>query len=424
MIVKSVTLPKFTIDHKIRSAYGRKNITQNKISYDPVSLVFHDDQADVIRNFWYDYYSFYYRDSDYADATYQGIHKYQSRPSFDWGYTPRPTVGYNNSNSNQPYQYIQAIRIYSMYQKNFSEYELINPMISSFKHGDHASAGTTEPMRHDMTIQYESVKYLTGYVTENNVGGFIDLHYDTVPSPIAPLNGTKLVDNGQGGYAQATDNITDLAGVNPLYGAIPVQTAIQALAGSGGISNALAAATSSGGSNFGGFSIPNLGSLTAGITNSAILSQQLQAAGAALVGTAASTLANGIIGGVAAGLGSQGTSIISLAAQVIANPTLALKTVINMATTYATGLVTNYVSNNIIAPLTNTLAGYATKFGQQIADNFINPITGSISSAFGEIGSSINFFTNTYINPILNPVPDFANTLTEFSPQAYISIDP
>ena len=64
MLVKSVTLPKFTIDTKTHNAYNRPNIVQNKIKYDPVSIMFHDDQGDRVRNFWYDYYSYFYRDPD------------------------------------------------------------------------------------------------------------------------------------------------------------------------------------------------------------------------------------------------------------------------------------------------------------------------------------------------------------------------
>jgi hypothetical protein len=154
MIVKSVSLPKYTIDVKAHNAYNRKNYVQNNIKYDPVTITFHDDQADNVKQFWYDYYSFYYRDPDYADATYQATHKYDRRASFDWGYTPRPTVGYNTYATNQPYQYIQAIRIYSLYQGNFSEYELINPIITNFKHGDLAN-GENNTLQNEMTVQFD-----------------------------------------------------------------------------------------------------------------------------------------------------------------------------------------------------------------------------------------------------------------------------
>ena len=64
MIVKSCTLPKFTIDTKIHNAYNRKNIVQNKINYEAVNISFRDDQAENVKQFWYDYYSYFYRDPD------------------------------------------------------------------------------------------------------------------------------------------------------------------------------------------------------------------------------------------------------------------------------------------------------------------------------------------------------------------------
>ena len=323
MIVKSVGLPKFTIDVKPHNAYNRKNFVQNSIKYEPVTITFHDDQADNVRNFWYDYYSFFYRDPDFADATYQAPHKYQSRPSFDWGYTPRPTVGYNNANGAQPYQYIQAVRIYSMYQGNFSEYELVNPIITTFKHGEHNNSGDAALLQHEMSLQFETVKYQTGYVTDNTVGGFIDLHYDSNPTPNP---------NSEGSVQPGTfpNTITDLA--NNSTAINPSLRTNQALA-SASFDTTGAFATALGGAvnvaartntNAGGVSIPSLGSLTQGLTSSAVLGQQLQAAGVNLVGSSVSKLANGVVGGVAAGLGSNGTAIVGLAAAAIKNPNACL----------------------------------------------------------------------------------------------------
>jgi len=406
MIVKSVNLPKYTIDTKIRNAYNRKNISQHKINYDAVNISFHDDQADNVRNFWYDYYSFFYRDSDYADATYQGTHKYQSRPSFDWGYTPRPTIGYNNANSNQPYQYIQAVRIYSLYQKNFSEYELINPTISAFKHGEHANSENGSLLEHQMTLQFESVKYYTGYVTENTVGGYIDLHYDRTPSPIAPPGGVDIVDDGHGGYTKAPDIITDLAGVNPLYGAVNNMPALTSFSNfSGAFASKIANATAlgaAGGVNIGGFTIPSIGGLSAGLTNSTVLKQQLTATAAGLAGTAAASLANGVLSGVTRALGTQGTAIVGLAAQAIANPSAALATVQNMAikwaTQQATALVNQGVSyilygadlkGGLVGAIGTGLGKLNTALAFNNASTFtggINNIGAAISTAFGDLG--------------------------------------
>ena len=396
MLVKSATLPKFTIETKTHNAYNRKNIVQNSIKYDPVQIVFHDDQSDNVRNFWYDYYSFFFRDPDYADSTYNTPHKYQSRSSFDWGYSPRRygTEAFNTGH--QAYQYIQAIRIYSLYQKNFSEYQLVNPTITAFKHGDHVN-GETSLLSHEMTLQYETVKYLTGYTTANNVGGFIDLHYDSTPSPIAPVDGTDLVDNGQGGYSQAPDGITDLAGISPLYtdqpkilnfgaGAGIVNTTGSAFGGLFGVGTALSTA---GGINAGGFSVPSLGSLTQGITNMAQVQQQLQAQASNIVGGVVSSAANGIIGGLAAGLGPNGGATINLITAAIQNPQAALATVTNMAATYAMQQVGSYVTN-LTQPLIDQASGF-------IKDQ-VGELTSTISGAFSDIGREISasFYEATF----------------------------
>jgi hypothetical protein len=397
MIVKTVSLPKYTIQVKEHNAYNRKNLVQNALKYDPVSITFHDDQADTIKNFWYDYYSYFYRDPDYADSTYSAPHKYQSRASFDWGYSPKAAVGYNNANGNQPYQYIQAIRIYSLYQKNFSEYELINPIITSFKHGEHTNNDTQTLLQHEMTVQFETVKYYSGYVTQNTVGGFVDLHYDNTPSPLTPAQGTNLIDNGNGGFTVASDRIVDLASINmSLRQMAPLifnkTTLISASAVPGSIASGTAF-SSTAGVNAGGFSIPSLGSLTQGMTSSGVLSQQLSASAATLAGTVTSQATNAVIGGLAKGLGPNGTAIVGLAAQAIANPKLLLNTVasaaINQATNWVVGKVTDYTGK------------LATEVGNKIAGFVDENITTPVSNAWSDLTapSSQQFLSTGDINP-------------------------
>jgi hypothetical protein len=216
MIVKAASLPKFTVDTKTLNAYNRVNIVQNKIKYDPVTITFHDDSADVVRNFWYDYYSYYYRDSDYQNSVYTSAHKYSSRQSQEWGYSPR---NYPNSNPGTQ-QFIRAIRIYSLHQKRFSEYTLINPTITNFRHGEHAN-GENNLMTHEMTVAYETVKYAHGYASKNTINGFADLHYDHTPSPLTPAGGGTASILGPGGLLSTIDDVTtDLASGNILGAAL------------------------------------------------------------------------------------------------------------------------------------------------------------------------------------------------------------
>ena len=394
MLVKSVTLPKFTIDTKTHNAYNRPNIVQNKIKYDPVSIMFHDDQGDRVRNFWYDYYSYFYRDPDYNDATYSAPHKYQSRPTFEWGYTPRPLGSnpfdntYDVKGAQRPYQYLLSIQIYSLYQQQFSQYQLINPIITKFGHGDHSASDTTGLLQHDMSVAFETVKYYTGSVTKDTAGGFVDLHYDNSASP-----------NAAGGPVGQSDSfVTDLAnrntalsfrgeGFQPVATINPSNYFSTALAGS----TVLAARAPA---NSGGLNIPSLGSLTQGLTTASILNQQLKSAGINLVGSAASQLASGVVGGIAKGLGPNGTTLVGLAAAAISNPKALLTTVENMAIQYAVGQATqvlNTLVSSAAAATQKAISGYVTEniakpfgeaFNKYAAENFSTSIQSTLGIGY------------------------------------------
>jgi hypothetical protein len=312
MIVKAVNLPKFSLEVKAHNAYNRVNLVQNKIKYDPISITFHDDQADNVRSFWYDYYSFYYRDSDFNSATYQVISKYQERPSFEWGYTPRPTASYNAGNAYQNYQYIQAIRIYSLYQKSFSECELINPIITSFRHGDHNVSDGTGLLEHQMTVQFETVKYYTGYTTQNTVGGYIDLHYDNTPSPLNPVGGPEIVGDGKGGFTNTNGTVTDLANFNltTAGGAVvptPNSGLANSLLGSLGLGNSstLGAAALTPSPN--GYAIPSLGSLRGTGITTKVLGQAIKSSAINAATNAISSAATGFVNGLFSSLTKSGT---------------------------------------------------------------------------------------------------------------------
>jgi len=176
MLVKSVDLPKFTLSTKTLNSYNRKNIVQTHIQYDPVEIKFHDDAADVITNFWNDYYTYYYRDSDYSTTAYGQPYKYQPRNKLGWGFSPR--------NSAIP-NFLSNIRIFSLHNKRFTEYYLVNPIITNWRHGQHRSDGDRDTMENSMSVSYETVKYFTGYVNPVSVDGFSLLHYDNTNSPIS-----------------------------------------------------------------------------------------------------------------------------------------------------------------------------------------------------------------------------------------------
>jgi hypothetical protein len=183
MLVKRTDLPRFTMGTKTLNAYNRKNIVQTNISYDPINVTFHDDAADVITNFWNDYYTYYFRDSDYNEEAYRQEHKYFPRNKIGWGYSP--ANGGISTTQRQITSFIKDIRIYSLHNKRFTEYRLINPVITSWRHGEHDYSNSGGVMENTMSVAYETVKYYTGYVNPVDVSGFSLLHYDNFNSPIS-----------------------------------------------------------------------------------------------------------------------------------------------------------------------------------------------------------------------------------------------
>ena len=149
MLVKAVQLPKYTADMTTLNAYNRPHLIQKKMNHSPVQITFHDDSANVVRNFWFDYYNYYYRNADYGGtqdlAPYHGVHAEitHARTLKDWGYSVRgSTSSANNGATNKPAPYLNSIRIFSLHNKKFSGYVLVNPIIKDFGHGQHnASEG-------------------------------------------------------------------------------------------------------------------------------------------------------------------------------------------------------------------------------------------------------------------------------------------
>ena len=59
LTVKTVQLPKYTFDTHTLNQYNRKRVVQTKLKYDPINIVFHDDNSNLVRKMWYTYYTYY-----------------------------------------------------------------------------------------------------------------------------------------------------------------------------------------------------------------------------------------------------------------------------------------------------------------------------------------------------------------------------
>jgi hypothetical protein len=232
LMVKNVQLPNYTLSVDTMNQYNRKRLVQTKIDYNPVSMEFHDDGGDLVRNMWYNYFSYYYKDPNqkYDNVTntngslgaligtpagfnYNSRDIYDnSRQVNDWGYIGE---SYNDGNFSAgstvgpsgKVPFFRDIRIYGFDQHKISEYILINPMITEWQHDTYDYAQGNGIMSHRMTIRYETVKYYSGAIgrarPDTNAVGFADpAYYDTIRSSISRVGANQTV-LGQGGLIDA-----------------------------------------------------------------------------------------------------------------------------------------------------------------------------------------------------------------------------
>jgi len=215
LAVKNIQLPKYSFQVSQLNQYNRKRHNIEKITYDPVTVTFHDDNNGLIRKLWYAYYSYNIGDPDNAkEDSKQNIYSQSMNTSIGWGYKGSepspPTAAKALAIGKIPF--FDSIEIYGFNQHNFALYELINPVIESFNHDTYDYSQTSQTMEHSMTFRYEYVKYyegaLNGEKPQEAVKGFADTgRYDRETSPISRPGSTKSI-LGQGGLLDTVSGVS------------------------------------------------------------------------------------------------------------------------------------------------------------------------------------------------------------------------
>jgi len=240
--VKTIDLPSYQISVDTMNQYNRKRLVQSKIEYQPVTITFNDDGGDLIRNLWYNYFSYYYKD---PVQQYEGVPNtngtsgslqttptgfgYNTRDTYsndrfvnDWGYVGESYTDGTFAPEGKP-PFFRDIKIYGLNQHHFAAYVLVNPMITDWKHDTYDYSQGGGIMTHTVSIKYETVKYYSGAIgavrPDTNVVGFADpAHYDQIRSSIS-RPGSQSTVLGQGGLLDAGigiyEDLTALTGPNP-----------------------------------------------------------------------------------------------------------------------------------------------------------------------------------------------------------------
>jgi len=231
LMVKTIQLPKFTLETETLNQYNRKRVIQKKINYGPLNMTFHDDSGSLVRNMWYNYYAYYFKDPAQfylaPRATNGSIGELQSeagfvynardiydnnRPVNDWGYTGESYSDSGNTVTGKQ-AFFRDITVYGLSQHKWVSYVLINPLIKSWDHDTYNYNEGAGTMQNSMTIEYELVKYYEGAIggvrPDTNVVGFADsAYYDNVRSSLARPGSTQSV-LGQGGLLDAGIGIVE-----------------------------------------------------------------------------------------------------------------------------------------------------------------------------------------------------------------------
>ena len=222
MLVKSADLPKFSIQTETVNQYNRKTVIQKGVNYNPVNLVLHDDQSNVVHNMWLNYFRYYYADSTWAGTGPIGTAKdntpgaYQNNKYLPANDLFNP-INYGMNSKLVVAPFFRSITIYQLNRKLFTSYKLVNPIIQTWEHDKLDQTNGSRLAESKMSVAYETVFYGAGRVKKDTPTGFAMFHYDTSPSPLSLAGGGNNSVFGPGGVvAGALDIFGDVSNVlNP-----------------------------------------------------------------------------------------------------------------------------------------------------------------------------------------------------------------
>jgi hypothetical protein len=175
MLVKSCSLPQFSITAETLNQYNRKKNVQTTHKHNPVEINFHDDNMGIINQLWQNYYKYYYADPISAEDT----NAYRRNATKNYSFVNN-SYGLDNGSLNPFFNYIT---IYQMARHEYVSYKLHNPIITNWNHNK-VDYGQTAVHDNQMQLAYEAVSYNTGEITQGDPEGFGLEHYDLSPSPL------------------------------------------------------------------------------------------------------------------------------------------------------------------------------------------------------------------------------------------------
>ena len=202
MLVKSCELPKYNMNLEEKQQYNKKIYVGTKIQYAPVTITFHDDNADTVNAFWKSYYEYHISDS--LSVANAGSINTTKDNAYDLLQASTQFGMDNAQKRKQPF--LKNITIFAMHKKRFTSFTLVNPIIGSFSHDNLDQADGAGIMSNTMQIFYETVLYGVGLV-RTGIPGFATVHYDLEPSPLSVLGRGTTSIFGPGGIVDGIGSV-------------------------------------------------------------------------------------------------------------------------------------------------------------------------------------------------------------------------
>lgn len=176
LLVKQIDLPKFKITTETLNQYNRKTNVQTKLNYDPISIIFHDDNSEITNGLWKNYYNYYFADGRFRNEGL--IEKDFGNTKYDGNDNP---YGLDNRQTDP---FFRSISIFVLHQGRFTQITLANPIIAGWDHDQLDQSSGTKVLQNKMTVQYDQVTYYQGVIEEEGTSSvFKAKYYDNLAGP-------------------------------------------------------------------------------------------------------------------------------------------------------------------------------------------------------------------------------------------------
>jgi len=189
LLVKNAQLPTFTSNVETKKKYNRTKHIQTGITYNPVTINFHDDNQGIISGMLEAYYRYYFLDGNY-DVKPEAYNKLYGARDSTYQNSKRNTdlFGYHRGVTNP---FFTNIQMSQLTRQTYTTFTLVNPIITELGYGSVDASAGAETNELSITVSYETVWMERGGIQEGQIPkGFGQVpHYDYLPSPLSLAGG-------------------------------------------------------------------------------------------------------------------------------------------------------------------------------------------------------------------------------------------